>query len=154
MNIIPWKRSSSPLRSSGSLFTLQDDMNRMFDSFFDWGFAENSTTSVPAVDVSESDSDYMISAELPGMEAKDIELKVGEGYLTLRGEKKESHEEKDKTYVRRESRYGTFQRTISLPDIANCEECQAAFKNGVLKITVPKQPGSQQTERKIEINTS
>jgi HSP20 family protein len=101
------------------------------------------------VDVSESDGTVMVKAELPGMEAKDIDVDVTGDVLTLRGEKKMEEERKDERYYCRERYSGSFQRSFRLPPGVQSANVDAQFKNGVLTVTMPKSEESKQ--RKIEI---
>ncbi|MEY9626373.1 Hsp20/alpha crystallin family protein [Sinorhizobium fredii] len=105
----------------------------------------------PAVDLVEKDNGYKITAELPGMEEKDIEVRVSNDTLTIRGEKQEEKEEKDKGYVLSERRYGSFQRIFKLPEGVKADDIVATFSKGVLTVNLPKTEQAQQNERKIEI---
>ena len=109
-----------------------------------WGVA-------PAVDVSEKDKQYDITAELPGLTEKDIEVKTSNGVLTIKGEKKEEKEEKKKDYHLSERRYGSFQRSFTVPDGVDTDKIEANFKNGVLTVTLPKTPEAQKQEKHIAI---
>ena len=164
MSIIHWKKEDSSIRPFSShrhLSSLQEQMNSLFDTFFDFGRERPSMLegnsfpiSLPAVDVAETSKEYALTVELPGLESKDIELKVGEGYITLQGEKKSETEEKDTHYIRRESSQGSFKRTIYLPELANSQGVKAQFKNGVLKISVPKREESLQKEKTVTIEAA
>lgn len=110
----------------------------------------------PSIDVSETDNELKICADLPGLEDKDVEVKLAGNQLTIRGEKKAEHEEKNggekgRYFHRVERSYGSFQRSISLPFDVDPEKVDASFKNGVLTVTLPKPAEVQQAERKIEI---
>ncbi len=107
----------------------------------------------PAVDISETESSYELTAELPGLAPEHVEVKMANGRLTIKGEKQEESEEKKEGYHLSERRYGSFQRTFSLPEGIDEEKITAEFKNGVLKITLPKAPDLQQQEKKIEIQS-
>jgi HSP20 family protein len=108
---------------------------------------------MPAVNVSESDQEFRISAELPGMDENDIELLLSQGNLTIKGEKKQEHEDKGSGYYRLERNYGTFQRSIPLPKGVDTEQVDATFKKGVLTVTLPKIPELQSDTRKVTIKT-
>jgi HSP20 family protein len=108
----------------------------------------------PAVDVTESDKAYEITAELPGLDEKNIEVNVANGGLTIRGEKKEEKEEKQKDYYVSERRYGSFERYFSLPEGVDADKIQASFKNGVLKVTLPKTAEAQKPAKKIEVKAA
>jgi len=92
----------------------------------------------PAIDVSEDANTLRVTAELPGLEKKDIDLQVKNGILTLRGEKKIDEERKDRNYHRIERRYGSFYRALALPETVDTSKVDASFKNGVLTVSMPK----------------
>lgn len=93
---------------------------------------------MPAIDVAESATGYKVTAELPGLDEKNIELKLFDGTLTIQGEKKEEKEEKKKDYYLSERHYGSFRRSFSIPEGVDAERIEATFKNGVLTVTLPK----------------
>jgi HSP20 family protein len=105
----------------------------------------------PAVDVVNKEKAYEITAELPGMDESNIDVKVSDGTLTIKGEKKEEKEEKKKDYYLSERRYGSFQRAFAVPDGVDTDKIDAQFKNGVLTVTLPKTPEAQKSEKKIAI---
>ncbi|MDA9504233.1 molecular chaperone Hsp20 [Bradyrhizobium sp. CCBAU 11386] len=107
--------------------------------------------SAPAVDVTESDKAYEITAELPGLDEKNIDVKVANGGLTIKGEKKEETEEKKKDYYVSERRYGSFERYFALPDSVNSDKIEATFKNGVLKVVLPKTEEAQKPAKTISV---
>ena len=108
----------------------------------------------PAVDVVEKDKAYEVTAELPGMNEKDIEVKVSNGYLTIRGQKEEEKDEKEKDYHLRERVFGSFERQFPLPESVDADKIQASFKDGVLMVTLPKKPEAIKPEKKIEVKAS
>ena len=128
----------------GNRLAFRSNFDRVFDEFFNGtpaaGHRSQSLTGTwnPAVDVFEDDGTYVIKAELPGMDKKDISLDVNDGVLTLRGERKHESEEKKDTYYRREMSYGTFQRSFRLPGDVNADNITADYKDGVLKVAIPK----------------
>lgn len=105
----------------------------------------------PAVDFVEREKEYEISAELPGLDEKDVEVKLANGTLTIKGEKQEQKEELEKGYHLSERRYGSFQRTFRMPDGVDAAKIEATFGNGVLKVTLPKTKEAQQSETKIAV---
>lgn len=107
----------------------------------------------PRLDVSGSDNEYLISVELPGVDEKDLSIEVREDSLIIRGEKRHEHEDKGKGYYRMERSYGSFQRVLSLPDDSVQENIKATFKQGVLKITVPRQKTLPSSVKQIEISS-
>jgi HSP20 family protein len=92
----------------------------------------------PAIDVVEKDDAFVVTCDLPGVEMKDLEVNIANNVLTIKGEKKDSREVKDAKVYRQESWFGSFQRTLSLPDIVDPDKIEAVMKDGVLKITLPK----------------
>lgn len=106
----------------------------------------------PSVDVAESDGSVVIKAELPGLEAKDIDIDVTGNVLTLKGEKKMDEEKEGERIYRRERFHGTFQRAFRLPSGVKSDNVEAHFKNGVLTVTVPKSEPHRQKKIKIKID--
>ena len=104
------------------------------------------------VDIAETDKDIEITAELPGLEEKDVQVNVADDVLTIKGEKKAEKEEKDKNYHRIERSYGSFCRSLQLPAGANADAIKATLKNGVLKVTVTKPVAAQ--PKKIEVKAA
>jgi HSP20 family protein len=153
-------------RALSPLSSLRREIDRLFDDLhfgtwlrtpgnvFDvepfWR-GELSFGKAPAVDIAERDKEYEITAELPGMEEKDIDVKFANGMLTINGEKREEKEEKKKDYYLSERRYGTFQRSFSVPEGVDTDKIDASFKNGVLTVILPKSPEAQKSEKKIAI---
>jgi HSP20 family protein len=130
--------------------SLRREVDRLFDEF-DGGFwrspsrspffdlapfrrAAATFTAVPAVDVSETDKAYDITAEMPGMDEKNIEVKVANGVLTIKGEKHDDKEEKKKDYYMRERSFGSFERNFQVPEGVETDKIEANFKNGVLSV--------------------
>jgi len=107
--------------------------------------------TTPAVDVVEKDKAYEITAELPGMDEKNVEVQFSDGVLTIKGEKQEEKEEKKKDYYMSERSYGSFRRSFEVPDGIDVEKIEANFKNGVLCVTLPKSPEAQKKEKKIPV---
>jgi HSP20 family protein len=101
--------------------------------------------------VKETDAEYQVTAELPGLDEKDVKVELHGATLVLEGEKKEEHEEKKSGYVWSERRYGSFRRDIPLPEEVDREKIKAAFKKGVLTVTLPKTPAARKTRRKIDV---
>jgi HSP20 family protein len=117
-------------------------MDRMFDAFFEgralapWD--KEWAAFDPRVDVVETDQEVKVTAELPGLDAEDVDVTVSHNVLTLKGEKKDEHEEEGEGYYRSERSYGSFQRSIALPGTAETDQAEATFDKGVLTITFPK----------------
>jgi HSP20 family protein len=143
---------------------LRKEVDRLFENFGDdfWGRPMRSLArlerdwskqlaAAPAVDVTESGNAYEITAELPGLDEKNIEVNVANGGLSIRAEKKEEKEETRKDYYVSERRYGSFERNFALPEGVDVSKIEATFKNGVLKVTLPKTAEAQQPAKKIEV---
>ena len=109
---------------------------------------------MPAIDMSEDEQAYKISAELPGMDSKDIDVSVTGDTLVLKGEKRQEKEEKDKNYHFSERAYGSFQRAFELPASVDRGKIAADFSKGVLTITLPKTAAAQQPTKKIAVKAS
>lgn len=110
--------------------------------------------NVPAVDIEEKDNAYEITAEMPGMDEKDVEVTLANGGLLIKGEKKAEKEEKKKNYYLSERSYGSFERYFGLPEDVDADKIGAAFKNGVLTVTLPKTAQAKQAEKKISIKSN
>ncbi|MEW5423345.1 Hsp20/alpha crystallin family protein [Amorphus sp. 3PC139-8] len=108
----------------------------------------------PAVDVTEKDAAFEITVELPGLDEKDVDVSVANGVLTIKGEKKEEKEEKQKDYYLSERRYGSFQRSFPLPEGVDSDKIEAVFKKGLLSVTLPKTPEAQNNKRKIDVKSA
>ena len=132
---------------------LQQEIDRLFD-----GFGRNfpsfvaGDVALPRMDVGETDKAIEVTAELPGLEAKDVQLNLADNILTIRGEKKSEREEKEKDYHLVERSYGSFSRAVQLPDGVKPEDISAEIAKGVLKVTV-KKPAPKQSKQ-IEIKTA
>lgn len=170
------KVSGAPApETANPLVSLRDEVDRVFDEFFrGWPSlmsfpsrlfdfspfrraAEPLTASLsavaPKVDVSETEEGYEIEAELPGMDEKDVKVTLGDGMLTIKGEKKAEREEKKKDYYLSERSYGTVQRSFRLPDSVDADKISAAFSKGVLTLSLPKTREAKSKERTIEVKT-
>jgi len=146
--------------------SFRSEMDRLFDRFgfpslrrvFDiepaWRSASSFSFSVPAIDMSEDEKAYKISAELPGIDAKDIDVSVSGDMLVLKGEKRQEKEEKDKNYHFSERAYGSFQRAFDLPASVDRDKVAADFSKGVLTITLPKTADAQKPQKKIEVKST
>lgn len=150
------------------LTDLRAEMDQIFDRFsmrfpsismnrdlFDWepfrSPGKEFGIAAPHIDFSETDKNYVVVAELPGMEQKDIDVELKDDILTLSGEKKEEREEKDKDHILSERRFGSFKRSLRLRSEVDQEKSSAVFKNGVLTITLPKSADAQKKTKKIAI---
>jgi HSP20 family protein len=107
----------------------------------------------PNLDIGVSDKEYTISIELPGIDEKDVQLELINDTLKIKGEKKQQKEEKEKNYYRMERSYGSFQRTLSLPEDVDQDDIKAVYKNGIMKITIPRKAALKTEAKQIEIKT-
>jgi HSP20 family protein len=114
-------------------------------------WAPESWVAVPAVDLVERENAFELHADLPGLEEKNIEVKVANGVLTIKGEKEENKEEKKEDFHMRERRFGSFERALRIPDGVDADKIEAAFKKGVLTVTLPKTAEAQKPVKKIEV---
>jgi len=107
--------------------------------------------AAPAVDLVEQEKAFELTAELPGLDEKNVEVKVVNGVLTIKGEKQEDKEEKNKDFHMRERRFGSFERALRIPDTVDADKIEASFKKGVLTVTLPKTVEAQKPVKKIEV---
>lgn len=141
-------------------YSLQKEMNSLFDNFFRGfdvaprGFAAQMVGFTPSVDVKENDKEFIIKAELPGVEEKDIDVTITNDAITIKGEKKEEKEDKDKNYYYMERSYGSFCRVIPLEAEIEAGKAEAKFKNGILDIKIPKNQSAKAKGTKVSIKTS
>lgn len=166
-NIIPWKHRKTDLparRNEPDAYTvLHRQMSDLFEWFFhawEHPFASSADRTpvaagvyVPSVDVAETDDEVQVTADLPGMTEKDVEVSLDEQTLTLRGEKHADREERKKNWHMVERSYGAFQRTVSLPRGIDAGKIKANFKNGVLTVHLPKTPEAKARKRMIAIES-
>lgn len=175
-NLMPWSRKSLPIKREElnsdmkpetPLRTLHHDINRLFDEFFGRedglffpGFAEAGNSAWPAgllgasypkIDFHETEKEFRLSAELPGMSEEDIELDLSQNVLTIKGEKKEERVEDDKGWYRMERQYGSFSRSIPLPSEVESSAIEATMKNGVLRVLMPKKVEEEKPSKSISI---
>ncbi|SCX94966.1 MULTISPECIES: Hsp20/alpha crystallin family protein [unclassified Pseudomonas] len=146
---------------------LRQQVDRLFDDFnrgtglspFSRGLfdvepfwrREFSMSSLPAVDISEKEKSFEITAELPGMDQKDIEIRLANGNLIIKGEKKDTKEEKRKGYHLSERHYGSFERVFNLPKGVDSDKIEAQFSKGVLTLTLPKKPEALKADKVVPI---
>ncbi|MEA3387885.1 Hsp20/alpha crystallin family protein [Sphingobium naphthae] len=159
-DLIPWRRqeTSAPTlfreEERSPLVQFRREMDRLFDDFFRaplFGGSNLQGAGWPSLEVKESEDQVTITAELPGLSEKDVELTVHDGVLTLRGEKKSEHQDKDRGWSERY--YGRFERSIALPDGADEAKCEADFRDGVLSVRMPRSREASRG-RTIPIGTS
>jgi HSP20 family protein len=145
MQLTPWRK-----RRGGELTRFREDIYDLMDRFLAGiPSAESTTEWVPFVDISETDGEFNVRAELPGLDKNDLDVDVSGDVLSIKGEKKDEEEKKDKGYYMRESYFGSFQRNIRLPAEVQRDQVEATFKDGILNITIPK--SEEKKARKIQI---
>ena len=151
-----WKRNRGDRdvtrREDYPFQSLQREMNRVFEDFWRGFDVPSSFTFNPRIDVEEKDGELQVTAELPGLEQKDFDLSLAGDTLILRGEKHEEHE--DKAGGWHERSYGRFERAIPLPVEVDTEHASAEFKNGVLRVHLPKSPEAREQTKRIPVSTS
>jgi HSP20 family protein len=145
MALVRWE----PVRE---LTSLQNEMNRLFNTFFDTpttGNGGNGTTLrrwIPPMDLVETDEHFVLKADLPGLDEGDVNIEVEDNVLTVSGERKADHEERGEGFHRIERSYGSFRRSLTLPEGIDPEAVTATFDKGVLEIRIPK-PEARRTRR-------
>ena len=165
-DLIPWRaeRRNQPVsQSTGDpVALLQSSVNRAFDDFLrmfpaplpglpgmlldnDGGFQ---------VDIAETDKEIKVTAELPGVEEGDIDVRVSDGMLTISAEKKAAREENESGYILRERSFGRIERTLPLPEGVNTDAAQASFKAGVLTVTIPKAAEARDESKRVSVQSS
>ena len=161
-NLIPWrKKENVPVvrrENMGDPFELlHRRMNDLFDEVFagsadpfSFGLTQPLADAAPKFEVSETDREVEVKAELPGMSEQDVEVLLDETSLTISGEKKQEQEDKRRDYYLSEVRYGSFRRVLPLPPGVDRDKVKASFKNGVLRLTLPKEPGT--ARKRIDIS--
>lgn len=167
-SLVPWGRvrRGIPVRRVNAVpyYGLSRNFDRLFDEFFNEfaGFGlrpvDRSAGSLsafnPKIDVSETEAEIRIAAELPGLDENDIEVSVADDVLTISGEKKAEKEDEGENYHRLERSYGSFKRSLALSNEIDTDQIEAVFKNGVLTVTLPKTPEAQEEVKKIEVKAS
>jgi len=145
MALVRWE----PVREISSI---QSEMNRLFNSFFDTPTTGNGGAPrrwLPAMDVVETDDHFVLTADLPGLGEEDVNIEIEENVLTVSGERKAEHEDKREGFVRVERSYGSFRRSLTLPEGVDADAVSANFDKGVLEIRIPKP--EVRKPRKVEI---
>ncbi len=147
MAIVRW----NPVRN---MFGLQEEMNMLFDNFFGLekrGEDIDMVRWAPRVDIVEANGGYELHADLPGMKKEDIKIEIQENMLTLRGERKLEEEKKDQNFRLTERFYGQFIRTFTLPENVNRDMIEAEFKDGVLRLAIPKVEKAKPKEIEVKV---
>ena len=137
------------------LSTLQDQFNRLFNESFRNHPEESAlTTWAPAVDIYETPNELVVKADLPDVNEKDIDVRVENNLLTIRGERKFEKSVSEENFLRVERTYGSFSRSFSLPNTVNAESIGAEYRNGVLTVTLPKREESKPRQVKVTVNAA
>lgn len=158
-SLIPFGKKTIEVRKEeeNPFAMMQREMNRVFDSFNrNWGlgaFPALTGSFMPRLDVTENAKAFTVTAELPGMSDKEIDLSIAGDTLTIRGEKKEEKEDRNGNYYYSERSYGTFMRSVPLPGQIEADKVSASFKKGVLTITLPKTDAAMGSTKKIDVRT-
>jgi HSP20 family protein len=166
----PASAASAPARTPYVWRSFRDEMDRVFDRFagalsmpslrrmFDVEpgprIEGTFAFTMPAIDIAENDTAYKITAELPGMEAKNVDVSVSGDTLTIKGEKRQEKEEKEENYYLCERSFGSFQRSFSLPDGVDRDKISSELTKGVLTVTLPKTADAQKQHKKIEVKAA
>ena len=133
MALVRW----SPIRNA---FTVNSEIDRLFDNFLSerMGSSDDLSDGIPAIDVEETEQEFLITSEIPGMQKKDIKISFENNYLNLSGEKKASNETKDRNFYRKERSYGRFSRSVPVPTGVMLDKIEAEYEQGVLTVKIPK----------------
>ena len=163
-DLIPWNKNRALATRSQDVadpFTmLRRDVDRVFGDFLsDWRWPDRNLNMLdrqmgrfmPEIDVKETEKEFRVTADLPGMDEKDLEVSLIDGGLSIKGEKREEHEEEKCDIYRAERRYGAFERLIPLSSDINVNKAKATFKKGVLKITLPKTESARSNRKTIPV---
>ncbi|MDR3615814.1 MAG: Hsp20/alpha crystallin family protein [Candidatus Obscuribacterales bacterium] len=166
-NLAPWTGRKVPMQREQEqpLYSLQREMNRIFDDFFrspTWesldqlpNFANEKFWGdvTPRVDMTETDKELLVKVELPGMTEKDVEISINRDLLTISGEKKQEKEDSEKGCYRMERQFGSFTRTIPLPYEIEMDKSEAIYKNGVLSIKMPRSVEQHRAAKSIPVKS-
>src|SRR5712671_3777034 len=144
-SLVPFREAGALMRPDFGLFGLHREIDRLFSEFAQGIGPSGVQSIVPSIEISETDKTIEVSAEMPGLERKDVDISIEDDTLTIRGEKKveTKKDDKDKNYHITERSYGMFYRALQLPPGVEPSKVQATMSNGVLKVTIPKPAHSQ-----------
>ena len=153
MNLVPWRPRETGLDIFEDLGEFQKEMNRLFNLTLHRPGKKGNGGALwaPAVDIIDEKDHIRVRADLPGMKKEEIEVSVDNDTLTIRGEKREEKEIKEKDYVRSERYYGAFHRSFTLPAGVDPQKVNAGYKDGVLEITLPKREDAKPKQIKVDI---
>jgi HSP20 family protein len=148
-SLVPFREGRALMRPDFGLFGLHREIDRLFSEFAQGIGPAGTQSIIPSIEISETDKAIEVSAEMPGLERKDVEISIEDDTLTIRGEKKIEENKKDKNVQLSERAYGVFYRVLQLPPGIDPSSVQATMSNGVLKISIPKPAKSE--PKKIEV---
>jgi len=155
MSLIRWNSAHELDRWPSDFVSVQRDINRLFDNFFRSGSPVEETMATsyfaPAVDIAEQENEYVVKVELPGVAKEDVKISVESNILTIKGEKKQEKEEKNKNFHRVERSYGSFQRSFTLPSTVKNDKIDALFNSGILTITMPKSEEAKPKQIEVKV---
>ncbi len=147
-------RTTTRWESFRGVNTLQDQFNRLFNDVFDRKGEESSLTAwAPAVDIYETEHELVVKADLPEVDPKDLDIRVENNILTIRGERKFEKKVNEDNYLRVERAYGSFARSFTLANTVNSDAIKADYQNGVLTLTIPKREEAKPKQIKVNVNT-
>lgn len=160
-DLVPWEKTSNDLAVRGReldpFARMRQGIDEMFnDMLGDWTGRMNvngSDSFLPQVEIKDTTREIRVTAELPGLEQKDLEVSIVDGALCLKGEKREEHEEEKGDVYRSERRYGAFERMIPLPVEVEPDKIKASYRNGVLKVILPKSKDAQSSRQVIPVES-
>ncbi|RPI05439.1 MAG: Hsp20/alpha crystallin family protein [Ignavibacteriae bacterium] len=154
MSLVRWNPARELATWPSDLFGIQREINRMFDNVFRYDNRDDDdgfNAWTPAVDIAEHDEQYLVEVELPGVNKEDVKITLENNILTIRGEKKQEKETRKESYHRVERSYGSFQRSFTLPTTIKSDKIDAAYKDGILQITLPKAEEAKPKQIEVKV---
>jgi len=140
-----------PVRKRSELARLHDEMDNLIGGFFgDWDWPALGHSRWPALDIAENDNEFIVKAEIPGCKPEDVDISVHGNVLTIKGEKKQEEERKEKGFYHIERSYGSFRRDLNLVTEVDSAKIEAACKDGILTVKLPKSPKAKPTKVKVK----
>jgi HSP20 family protein len=160
-DLVPWREESKGLIRLDPVTRLQTEINRLFEGFFP-GFTSDMSSELserrlaysPRLDLKESDKEIVVRCELPGISEKEIDISLGDDYLTIKGEKRYEEEKIEGEVTYHETSYGRFERVVPLSCAINQEAIDCTLKNGVLRLVLPKKAGVEKGVRKVSVRAA
>lgn len=152
-NLTHWKnfRTNPFMSLQAELYKAMRDLNSLFESSNKNLSSFANLTISPAVDIVEDKDNFKVEVEMPGIGEEDIKINIADGLLTIKGEKTTSKKDEGKNYISREINYGSYERTIELPDSVDIDKAKASFKKGMIWVLIPKKAGTAKQSREIKI---